>query len=906
MGHIQFLGRSGTGEYPTTVAYYIDEQNKKMVLINSGGQTFHILRQEVPNLKDYDIEIVIPQIDEQSTASLQHLIHYYGYELLKNNSNVSVITSEGNRFEIQELLEDIQGVNPSLYRIDSRSDKVGFLDNTNFELNLETGRILYLNDINNVDFDGVSEIYVSCKENRIDTIIDRFKNLSGIEIYLTDIDDEIDTLQQIKGTNLKFAPLSLSAINMSNTFGNRISTQYQVSEVSIIRDYALLKGNKERLMYIRKLITNEVSSAQFQEIVKEINQRLESLQSENPELFGKVFNEEKGTALEVKSDVDIFSVTRLIKDRIGDVCDVNFVLGYYNKYWSSEQEVEFLFNEISKYSPKIELMNMELSEDKRHELVNADVIRGFLANLLQKELYIKLGNDIQKQEFLEKFVDKLVSISQETLPEHQNSNLEEFEIEQLDISRIKDLIMFNRMKMFSENENIDRMLYFDIKGSRNLSEQEYGELREDFQVFWEYLIKNYQSQFKGIIYNNSTGEIKVDGFGDYCQGGDSWVIPLSDEADISAIISSFKQFVPEKFRNIVGYYQDGNEIKNAWTMQDEYRLLDTSKTQEGIVPTTDEIDEYFRKVKEDDSIRQLMKELIKIHIQVVDKRELGDNEQQITKKIDTILDEYISTVGEKYPTVNDTENMRTYFSVKHIPVDEKTRYFSFLGNGGGFVNANSTTAFKEKEDSLLLVGCGYDVLPLVREHLDKKYETVDIVVTHLHGDQVGSLASTVQFFKEKGSDVRVISPCDKISTYLDKRKISGEVELVNESNYNSDLWDLRFFQTEHVPEIDSYGFVVNDNNYIPNIIFVGPNSKKELEIPLVEGFTELYVEGAHGVNRPAHVPIENVSIPGNEGTRNVILTNITTDDISKLRQILLQNGLKYEVPGIIDEREIDS
>jgi phosphoribosyl 1,2-cyclic phosphodiesterase len=275
-------------------------------------------------------------------------------------------------------------------------------------------------------------------------------------------------------------------------------------------------------------------------------------------------------------------------------------------------------------------------------------------------------------------------------------------------------------------------------------------------------------------------------------------------------------------------------------------------------------------------------------------------EQLVMEETDRILDEYISLVGERTLGSSAYEK-KTTFNVNHITQEEKTRYFTFLGNGGGFVNAHSTSGYREKDDNLLLVGCGYDIVPQIQQHLDKKYASVDIVITHMHADQIGGLASVVDFFEKKGTKINIISPCEKISTYLDKRKISKNVDLTD-SDYMSNLWDINFFETKHVPEIDSYGFVLKDKEYIPSIIFVGPNSQREVNIPQVEGLTELYIEGSHGVNRPTHLPIETISIPGNEGTRNVVLTNIATNDINKLKEILQKNGLRYEIPDIKGER----
>lgn len=78
---------------------------------------------------------------------------------------------------------------------------------------------------------------------------------------------------------------------------------------------------------------------------------------------------------------------------------------------------------------------------------------------------------------------------------------------------------------------------------------------------------------------------------------------------------------------------------------------------------------------------------------------------------------------------------------------EVQQTLKFLGRGSAFnVNEKTTSAYFIIEKTLYLIDCGYDTFKSIMKHniLDG-ISTVNVMITHLHDDHVGSLSSLIMY-----------------------------------------------------------------------------------------------------------------------------------------------------------------
>ncbi len=151
----------------------------------------------------------------------------------------------------------------------------------------------------------------------------------------------------------------------------------------------------------------------------------------------------------------------------------------------------------------------------------------------------------------------------------------------------------------------------------------------------------------------------------------------------------------------------------------------------------------------------------------------------------------------------------------------------------------------------------------------------------------------------------IISKCKNIQEYLELLDIQDDITLQHVDAYDSKDWDIRFFKTKHVPEIDTYGFQLKDKDYLADIVFIGPTSKKEIDVLLlVNKFIELYIEGSEGKRVHGGI-LEEKDLQQVEDTCRVVLTNITTNTEQELKDILWKNGLggKFQVPRVMGQKQ---
>ena len=174
----------------------------------------------------------------------------------------------------------------------------------------------------------------------------------------------------------------------------------------------------------------------------------------------------------------------------------------------------------------------------------------------------------------------------------------------------------------------------------------------------------------------------------------------------------------------------------------------------------------------------------------------------------------------------------------------------FLGKDSGF-GENNNSAYYETENKLIMIDCGFSVFNIAKKTFDfNKYKNIEIIITHLHNDHAGSLSQLILYlwfvFHKKTT---IFSKCEKIKEYLDITGTPNEAyELKSESE------NLEFIKTQHVKELDSYGFKMLING--KNIIYTGDTATLEPFIPYFSDLSELYLDVS--ITGGVHIKINDI------------------------------------------------
>ena len=175
----------------------------------------------------------------------------------------------------------------------------------------------------------------------------------------------------------------------------------------------------------------------------------------------------------------------------------------------------------------------------------------------------------------------------------------------------------------------------------------------------------------------------------------------------------------------------------------------------------------------------------------------------------------------------------------------------FLGRGSGF-STSDNSAYIEYDDSLILIDCGNTVFNVLRERVDlSKYDSIYIIITHLHPDHAGSLGQLIMYLGYVLSKKPIIvSECEKMQDYLN---IIG----VDRSLYNLNsraISGLKFIKTQHTSLIDAYGFVFEYKG--KKIVYTGDTSTLNPFRKDIKEANELYVDvSKKGI---VHIQIDDV------------------------------------------------
>ncbi|MDR1863071.1 MAG: MBL fold metallo-hydrolase [Treponema sp.] len=154
----------------------------------------------------------------------------------------------------------------------------------------------------------------------------------------------------------------------------------------------------------------------------------------------------------------------------------------------------------------------------------------------------------------------------------------------------------------------------------------------------------------------------------------------------------------------------------------------------------------------------------------------------------------------------------------------------FLGIGSAFnPRMDNTNGFFMWEDQFYLIDCGETAFGKLWNHPDfKSMSRITVVITHLHGDHAGSLASLISYsYYVLGKTIRVLHPLETVVRLLDLMGIDRFCyEYVPQ--LSGEAVSFEAVEVEHVGNMSCFGYVISgpegriyysgDAKYVPETV----------------------------------------------------------------------------------------
>lgn len=141
---------------------------------------------------------------------------------------------------------------------------------------------------------------------------------------------------------------------------------------------------------------------------------------------------------------------------------------------------------------------------------------------------------------------------------------------------------------------------------------------------------------------------------------------------------------------------------------------------------------------------------------------------------------------------------------------------NFLGRGSAFnVTEGNNSAYVKVNDEFILIDCGESIFEkIVKKNLMDDVKKVNVLITHIHSDHVGSLSSFIYYcYYIKNMVVNVYFP-DNI--FVEFMKIQGNIDGVDyrfkllEIGKNNEIGSITVkpVPVEHVKNSGCYGYLI--------------------------------------------------------------------------------------------------
>ncbi|RDY27770.1 MBL fold metallo-hydrolase [Romboutsia weinsteinii] len=144
----------------------------------------------------------------------------------------------------------------------------------------------------------------------------------------------------------------------------------------------------------------------------------------------------------------------------------------------------------------------------------------------------------------------------------------------------------------------------------------------------------------------------------------------------------------------------------------------------------------------------------------------------------------------------------------------------FLGRGSGYhTGEQNTAAYIKKNETLLLIDCGETVFKSILEkQLVEGVKEINVLITHMHSDHIGSLGGFIGFCYWKYKIVTKIyfNEKEKISMFLELLGLRENESFIVENAENKRINSLGLtftgLITKHVKAINTYSYKIEFDN----------------------------------------------------------------------------------------------
>ncbi len=211
----------------------------------------------------------------------------------------------------------------------------------------------------------------------------------------------------------------------------------------------------------------------------------------------------------------------------------------------------------------------------------------------------------------------------------------------------------------------------------------------------------------------------------------------------------------------------------------------------------------------------------------------------------------------------------------------------FLGRDNGFGRRN-TSAYTFVGDRLLLIDCGHTVMTQLQDNnLLTGISGIDVIITHMHGDHVGSLSQLALFsYFQLKTPINIITACKEIDNFL---RITGvprywQIPGFPKERYTKNNDFVTFIPVNHVgEEIDCYGFSATING--KHVIYTGDTTTLEPFSKYIDSGSQLYTDAS--VVGGVHLKLEdNLSFLNELTRKGVDVYLMHLDNEVKIREII--------------------
>ena len=215
----------------------------------------------------------------------------------------------------------------------------------------------------------------------------------------------------------------------------------------------------------------------------------------------------------------------------------------------------------------------------------------------------------------------------------------------------------------------------------------------------------------------------------------------------------------------------------------------------------------------------------------------------------------------------------------------------FLGCGSAFNPLmGNTSAYFKKGDNVFLIDAGETVFSeLFKRKLLAESENIYVLITHTHGDHVGSLPSILSYtYYVLGKKVTIVYPDKSLIQLLDLMGISRDIyKIITDKTVSIENVLIQAVEVKHEENIKCFGYILDicgkkiyysgDSYEIPVIV------EKEF---IAGNISEIYQDTTEfSSDRPSHCPLDVLEKTFPEETRkNIFCMHFSNDFLEKLEE----------------------